>query len=125
MKPQKFPYYEWEDYKAGIYNLRWDNGKDEYDAKAILKDSSRLETGMRQAVSDWPKAAAHHLTDGGMNQRAWLGWAACGILEHIPAHVTRAAWWQLTESERQAANSVADSIISTYRNPYAKTLFDD
>ena len=121
----KFPYWEWEDYQAGLYDLKrsdWDG--DTAAALAVL-GSDALEALMRQAVERWPKAAAHHLTDGGMNQQAWLGWAACGLGARCLAHITRAAWWQLTEQQRCQANSCADRVISRYRNPYAQTLFDD
>lgn len=116
MHREKFPYWEWEDYQAGLYELTWVGGAEE--AKTILADLPLLLTGMNRAVSEWPKAAAHHLTDGGMNQRAWLGWAACGILAQTPAHVTRQAWWQLTEIQRNEANKIADGVIESYVNPY-------
>ena len=123
MTPQKFPYWEWEDYQAGLYRLEWAKGRTPDDAMLILADRERLLDGMTRAVTSWPKAAAHHLTDGGMNQRAWLGWAACGILAQVPAHVTRAAWWRLTEDQRTRANDVADAVIASYVSPYHRTLF--
>ena len=58
-----------------------------------------------------------------MNHRAWLGWAACGITAQIPAHVTRSAWWKLSETTRQTANAQADAIIASYRCPYDLALF--
>lgn len=121
----KFPYWEWEDYLAGLYDLKRSDWAGEIEAAVSVLTSDSLETLMRRAIELWPKAAAHHLTDGGMNQQAWLGWAACGLGGRCLAHVTRAAWWQLTEQERVRANGCADRVIGQYRNPYAKTLFDD
>jgi hypothetical protein len=115
---QKFPYTEWEDYQAGLFGLTW--GGSVHDAVSVLACGRTLYRAMSQAVNEWPKAAAHHLTDDGENQRAWLGWAACGITHSVPAHLTRAAWWQLTESQRAKANDVADQVIAEYHR--AETL---
>jgi len=107
----------------GMYDLAVLRGTVDH-ARDVLT-SVELERVMQQAVQQWPKAAAHHLTDGGMNQRAWLGWAACAIAGNVPAHLTRAAWWQLSDDERATANSAADRVIVGYVSPYAQTLFDD
>lgn len=112
MQRKKYPYYEWEDYCAGLYGLTWSGNA--LDAAVLLSSPVDLEHQMRRAVAEWPKAAAHHLTDGGMNQRAWLGWAACGIAMKVPAHLTRAAWWTLTEAQRRYANNAADAVIADY-----------
>lgn len=119
MQRRKYPYHEWEDYRAGLYGLTW--GGSMTDAAALLGDAS-LESEMRRAVREWPKAAAHHLTDGGMNQRAWLGWAACGIAKMVPAHLTRAAWWTLTETQRAKANAAADAVIADYETADVQAL---
>lgn len=122
MRPRvKYPYYDWEDYLAGMYGMTGAGGPIE--AMELLRNPSALLDAMRRAVTDWPKAAAHHLTDGGMNQRAWLGWAATGLTAGVPAHVTRAVWWQLTEAERAAANAAADIVIDEYhQGAHAETL---
>jgi hypothetical protein len=115
---QKFPYTEWEDYRAGLFGLTW--GGSSADALDVLACTRTLYDAMSRAVNEWPKAAAHHLTDDGENRRAWLGWAACGISRNVPAHLTRSAWWQLTEIQRDAANAVADQVIAEYHR--AETL---
>lgn len=120
---QKYPYWEWEDYHAGLYSLDEVDGTTS-DAVEVLR-SPRLMELMQAAVKEYPKAAAHHLTDDGLNQRAWLGWAACLLAKQVPSHRTRSAWWQLTEDERGEANAVADRVIKLFRSSYAQTLFDD
>lgn len=120
MPREKYPYYEWEDYQAGLYNLSWGGTRD--DAAALLQTPSQLEPAMRRAVTEWPKAAAHHLTDDGMNQRAWLGWAACGITKMVPAHLTRAAWWTLSDAQRIKANAAADRVIADFETRHVQTL---
>ena len=90
----------------------------------LLRAPIELLEAMRAAVAEWPKAAAHRLTDDGLNQFAWLGWAAVGLRHSVPAHVTRAAWWQLSEDERDRANAAADIVLREYRDADApSTLF--
>ncbi len=45
------------------------------------------------------------------------------VAVQAPAHITRAAWWQLSETERAAANRAADRVIREYQGD-AETLFD-
>lgn len=108
----KYPYWDWEDYRAGLYGMTW-SGEQE-DARQLLANPLELERAMRAVVAEWPNATAHHLTDDELNARAWLGWAACGLTSKVPAHLTRAAWWKLSESERFQANLAADRVISSY-----------
>jgi len=117
---RKYPYHEWEDYRAGLYGLTWFGTMTQ--AADLLCDPDTLEAEMRRAVREWPKAAEHHLTDGGMNQRAWLGWAACGISKSVPAHLTRAAWWTLTDEQQRKANAAADAVIAEFELRHAQTL---
>ena len=91
-------------------------------ALLLFRNVQLLERCMRAAVQAWPKSAAHRLTDDGMNQRAWLGWAAAGLQHGVPAHVTRAIWWQLSEDERVAANGAADRVMADYHHGHAETL---
>ena len=121
MRRQRFPYHEWEDCQVGMYNPVG-VGRVE-DARGLLGRASELEGHMRVAVQRWPRAAAHNLTDRRTNERAWLGWAACCVGVQAPAHITRAAWWQLSEAERAAANRAAARVIREYQGD-AKTLFD-
>lgn len=118
----KYPYWEWEDFHAGLYGVTW-AGEQEH-ARQLLADPAALEIAMRSVVQTWPNATAHHLTDDDLNGRAWLGWAACGIASQVPAHLTRAAWWQLSETERVAANGVADRVMKAYCDAHqSPTLF--
>lgn len=118
---RSYPYWDWEDYHAGLYGLTWRG--ESADAESLLRLASDLERFMRQAIEQWPKAAEHHLSNDETNRRAWLGWAACGVARQVPAHFTRAAWWRLTEAERTAANSAADRVIRDWDAGYAQTLF--
>lgn len=120
MTRRQYPYTDWEDYRAGLYGLTWIGTS--ADSVALLSRPVELETAMRRAVNEWPNSAAHHLTGGEMNHRAWLGWAACGIAKMVPAHLTRAAWWTLNESQRDRANAAADAVMADYERRDVQAL---
>jgi hypothetical protein len=120
VKRMKYPYWEWEDYHAGLYALSGDGTQAQ--AKYLLSRPDKLEPAMHRATMEWPKAAEHHLSDDEVNGLAWLGWAACGITYRVPAHLTRAAWWTLTETERVNANAAAERVHRQFVSAYAQTL---
>jgi hypothetical protein len=120
MRPIKYPYWEWEDYHAGLYAVSGPGTQAQ--AQSLLKHPAALETAMHRATLEWPKAAEHHLTDDDVNGLAWLGWAACGITHKVPAHLTRAAWWTISESERLHANAAAERVRRAFVQAYAQTL---
>jgi hypothetical protein len=91
-------------------------------AMDFLRAPMLLGAAMQRAVSEWPISAEHHLSDRDINHRAWLGWAAVSIVHGIPSHVTRAAWWQLSDTERADANDQADIVLRAYRARDAETL---
>ncbi len=106
------PYMEWEDWAAGMWNGSDDFLADVARAVHILGSPEIFRTAAAAMVADWSNAASHNLTDTGQNRRSWVGQATCCHLAGIPESATRAAWWELTEAEREAANAVADEVIA-------------
>ncbi len=110
MKRVHHPYYVWEDVRAGMYAPM--RGDDEIQrSRELLANAPGLLDAMNDAIIAWPRAAEHFLTDMAGNRRAWLGWAACCYAAGSTAQATRAAWWQLTEDQRDEANAAADQAI--------------
>jgi len=75
---------------------------------------------MLKVIDEFPIAAEHNLTDLGMNRRAWIGHAACYLATGCPEYITRAAWSQLTDEQRELANRQADNAIASWEDKYAK-----
>jgi hypothetical protein len=71
-------------------------------------------SAMSSMLSAWPVAAAVNLTNTGLNRRAWVGQAACCFQVGSTAAETKRAWWQLSESQRTAANACADEVIALW-----------
>lgn len=116
MKQIYYPYWEWEDFQHEMYS-----GVNDEEmmakiglAKDLLKDVIEFESEARKMIFQWPKAAAHNLTNRSINRKAWIGQATCCFTHYVPEVLTRLAWAELTTLERQAANDVATKIIENY-----------
>jgi len=87
-------------------------------ARRLLADPLRLEPAMQAVLDSWPISVEHQLTNMEQNRRAWLGQAACRLLVRAPAVATRAAWAQLTDNQRAAANACAARIIREWETDH-------
>ena len=117
------PYWQWEDFHAGLYDYPFALTMEVGHSRALLADPAALGDAMRAVVDRCPNATAHNLSNYEQNRRAWLGQAACCIELHSKAVATRAAWWQLAEAEQRAANHVAELVIAEWEMDNAQTLF--
>jgi hypothetical protein len=120
--PKLKPYWEWEDYKHGMFKA---TDKREFNQKlieaiSILSNSDNCRKFMGMVVSEWPVATRQNLYDSSVNRRPWLGRACCCIAHCISDDVVREAWWRLTDDQRFAANEVADQVISKWEFEYAQ-----
>jgi hypothetical protein len=106
------PYQEWEDYRAGMYSGRLSDAFVALSADVLASDE-KCRPAMAHVVRSWPVATAVNLTNTAMNQRAWIGQAACCLAVGSSADETKRAWWQLAEDERVKANAYADEVIAS------------
>jgi hypothetical protein len=112
------PYWDWEDYKAGMWSSV--KGKDratmlrraiEFTGDAVLYGSF-----MRRVAAEWPISCEHNLTDSAINRQAWIGHAACCMATGCPEDVTREAWGELTQQQQSEADAQAASAIAGWEN---------
>jgi len=120
-----WPYEAWEDWEAGLYALpgQWSGSTDPTDAAFLLSDPTALAEAMRDVIKVWKVSTRENLTNGSLNQRAWIGQAACCLALGVPAFITKSAWNGLSLERQRVANRVADQIIETWRGANAETLF--
>lgn len=116
------PYYNWEDYKNGMWSTV--NGKER---KILLKKAFEF-TGnakiygsfMKKVIVEWPIACEHHLTNTSSNRRAWIGHAACSMALGCPEDITRQAWGYLTTQQQDEANHMAQVAIAEWESNYVR-----
>ena len=109
-----YPYWEWEDWKNGMYEMPNKEREINMQEKAIEVLKNPYEP-MLSVITEWTICTNHNFTKQGTNKKSWLGQAACCYEYGIPEHVTRSVWNNLTEEERKNANNIADKIIELWQ----------
>lgn len=116
MKRIYHPYTTWEEVKSGMWDKVSKEKEDQFLPIAIEFTGDHLRYGMamNRVINEWPISCENSLTDTGINRKAWLGHAACSLQLGIPEYIVRTAWNQLTEMQRELANSQADHYINQW-----------
>jgi hypothetical protein len=110
------PYWQWEDYKAGMW--RKISKEEELSIlPEIIKFTGNYEdygAAMFEVINHWKYSCEHNLSDMSMNRRAWLGHAACCFKHGYPEYLVREAWNQLSVKQQSLANKMADEAIKAW-----------
>lgn len=113
-------YEKWEETKAGMW--RRPNGleRDEHinRCSGFMANTERFRTAMLRVIVEWPISCEQNLTCMDLNRQAWLGHAACCIAIGCPEEPTRAAWWTLTQEQRDAADAAAAEVIEQWEQQH-------
>lgn len=113
-----YPYTSWEDWKAGMWRQPHDLENEMRLAIDILSTPRTFYYAACNMLRDWPKAAAHNLTNTSQNRLSWVGQATCCYVARITEFATRQAWWTLTTSQQLAANKTAEKAILWWERLY-------
>lgn len=108
---------DWEDAREGMWRTVPGCERERYRqlAAGLMRDPETFLRVSRMVLREWPVSAAVNLSAGNINQKAWLGHAACCMATRSPEDVTREAWHTLTEREQAKANEIVDVAIGEYR----------
>lgn len=73
------PYWEWEDFKNGMYEtpLKQDEQIHINNAVILLSDTKMFLSVCKLVLLHWKTAASVNLTNPSCNRRAWIGQLAC------------------------------------------------
>lgn len=115
-------YHHWADWEEVKYNMwgtvenrrRW--------VKAAIDftgDHKRYGRFMMRVIDEWPISCENALTDPSLNQKAWIGHAACALALECPEDITREAWGRLTDEQQLLANQKAQHAIDAWKMRYA------
>src|SRR6478735_2903390 len=98
MKQVYIPYWDWEDFKNGMWRKLPKDQEPESVKKAIefTGDHELYGMAMQFVITDWPKTMLNSLTNPSINNRALLGHCAVCWAIQIPEYITRMAWKELT-----------------------------
>jgi hypothetical protein len=118
MKRIWHPYWDWEDYKAGMWRKVTSKESLVFLDKAIefTGNADLYGSFMLRVIREWHIACEHNFTDVSINRRAWVGHAACCMAIKCPEYITRQAWGRLTQYQRDEADAQATIAIDTWEN---------
>ena len=116
------PYWEWEDWKAGMWETQKDDGSLLLLAIDFTGDYVEYGKSMVEAVTNWDRTMLNALTNYSLNQRAFVGHCGACLRHGLPEVITRKAWSHLTDKQRFYANREADKAILIWRRKYESTL---
>lgn len=114
------PFHAWEEIRHGMWSDVDDRRCHLDKAIAFTGDAKLYGSYMMRVISEWPISCENALTDSALNQRAWVGHAACAMAIGCPEDITREAWGRLTDEQRLLANKEADRAIRKWRYDYSK-----
>lgn len=129
MKKIYHPYWQWEDYQNGMYDLtrKYTEAKEmnlAILAKDLLSDQIKFAQIAYKVITEWKNASEVNLSNIGRNRQAWIGQASCCYAYKIPERITKMGWRMMLPSKQQEANLTADKIIKLWEEDYAKNIFN-
>jgi hypothetical protein len=115
MKKIWHPYWTWED--VGMWRKATREDEILLLPKAIefMGNVALYGEWMLKVIEQYEYACQHNLTDVSLNQRAWIGHAACHMALDAPEYITRQAWGLLSDEQRFDANAKADIAINLWK----------
>lgn len=124
MKQIYHPYTKWECYKNGMWQHATKQDKIQILPLAIEFTGNHIEYGkaMGEVIKKWHYSCEHHLTDNGINQKAFIGHAACNFKWGWNEEIVRIAWGNLSDIQRQLANEQAQYFIDVWKQNHINKL---
>lgn len=112
---QFFEHHEkWECLKYGMYSSK--KPKDEMVLKSakLLSDQVLFGDALNKLKLSWPVSLKVHLTNSGINRKAYLGRAACCVELGVNELTVQIAWRTLDTETQKEANKTAQNFIKQY-----------
>jgi len=114
------PYEQWEEIKHNMWGKVENRAAMLERAIAFTGDHKLYGQHMVRVINEWPISCENALTDQNLNQKAWVGHAACALAINCPEDITRKAWGYLTDEQRFLANREAARAIARWVKNYTK-----
>lgn len=109
-------YKKWECFRNGMWNGHGLQQEKDLLNQVVAFTGNHINYGvaMMTVVKAWPVTMEHHLTDHGLNQRAFVGYTACSYKFNWPESLVRMAWAFLDDQQQLLANLQADKAIAAW-----------
>lgn len=107
------PYFEWEEYKNGMYSTEPINENRVNQSKELLSNPDVFRSVLLQVINEWPVTMYYHMHSS-HNKKAFLGQTACNYAHKATDREVREAWSRMNPDQQYEANLIAHKIIKTY-----------
>lgn len=114
------PYEKWEEIKHNMWGKVENRASMLERAIGFTGNHKLYGQYMMRVINEWPISCENALTDRNLNQKAWVGHAACALALNCPEDITRNAWGYLTDEQRFLANREAARAIACWNENYSK-----
>jgi hypothetical protein len=116
------PYWQWEDYKSGMWRKLSKDEEPFYEDLALLFISDWKDYGdaMMSVVNEWKMTMLNSLTTPSTNKKAFIGHCACSYKHNIPEYIVRRVWGKLTDKQREDADEIAQLCYLEWKDNYEK-----
>ena len=115
------PIDKWEEIGCNMWGVTKNAPKMLQDAIKFTGNAELYGSFMLKVIDLWPFSCENALTDNLLNQKAWIGHAACAMALSCPESITRKAWKELTDEQRYLANEQARAAIQKWKLSYIKS----
>jgi hypothetical protein len=116
--PNRFfhTYDEWECFKAGFYETKFE-GKTDEECKNMyaefLANDNLFRQSLEKVITEWKNSCEHYLTNSAMNRIAWLGQAAMCYHTSVPSKYS-AGFNLLSNQKQDIANRTALEYLNKW-----------
>jgi len=116
------PYWEWEDWKNGMYKStpKEEEKKDIKKAKIFMSQTDLFGKNMKLVISEWGNTMLNSLTNSDINKEAFVGQCACCYAIGVTESITKKAWHSLDLEKQIKANKIARYYINEYVSNYER-----
>ena len=123
MKQIYHRYEKWEDWQNGMWRKESSTYEQAEIENVMAFTGCHISYGkaMLRVINEWPLSCQHNLTDPNINQKAWIGHAACCLERGYPEYLVRSAWNKLTKEQRVLANKAAEFAIEQWKSKHHET----
>jgi hypothetical protein len=115
MKQHFYNYKDWECFQNNMYTIR-NNETHINHCKLLLSNQELFYTACLLVIKKYKISCLHHLTNNSINKKAYMGAAACNLMNDSSEIEVREAWSLLNEKEKTIANIIATKVINEYIN---------
>lgn len=115
MKQHFYNYKDWECFQNNMYVIR-NNEAHINHCKLLLSTPNMFYQACNLVIENYKISCLHHLTNNSINKKAFMGAAACNLMNDSCEIEVREAWALLDEKQKSIANGIALKVINEYIN---------